>query len=119
MGISEKTRGLVLPLGSTINMDGTALYQGICVVFVSQLYGIPLDTTALITVVLTAVISSIGTAGVPGVSLVTLAIIFDAVGLPMEGIAIIFGIDRILDMVRTTVNVTGDLTVAAAVDEDS
>lgn len=117
MGISERVRGLVLPLGSTVNMDGSALYQGICVVFVAQLYNIDLTNAQLITVVLTAVLSSIGTAGVPGVSLVTLAIIFDSVGLPMEGIAIIFGIDRILDMMRTTVNITGDLVVSAAVDE--
>jgi Na+/H+-dicarboxylate symporter len=117
MGISEKVRGLVVPLGSTVNMDGSALYQGICVVFVAQLYGIDLTNAQILTVVLTAVLSSVGTAGVPGVSLVTLSIIFDAVGLPMEGIAIIFGIDRILDMMRTTVNITGDLVVSAAVDE--
>jgi len=117
MGISERVRGLVVPLGSTVNMDGSALYQGICVVFVAQLYGIDLTNAQILTVVLTAVLSSVGTAGVPGVSLVTLSIIFDAVGLPMEGIAIIFGIDRILDMVRTTVNITGDLVVSAAVDE--
>lgn len=117
MGISERVRGLVVPLGSTVNMDGSALYQGICVVFVAQLYGIDLTNAQILTVVLTAVLSSVGTAGVPGVSLVTLSIIFDAVGLPMEGIAIIFGIDRILDMLRTTVNITGDLVVSAAIDE--
>ena len=116
MGVTPKTRGLVLPIGATINMDGTALYQGICVMFVAQAWGIDLSFIQILMVVLMAVLASIGTAGVPGIALVTLTMIFETVGLPLEGIAIIYSIDRLLDMLRTTINVSGDLVVCTAID---
>ncbi len=109
----------VVPLGATINMDGTALYQGVAALFIAQLYGIDLGFGAQLTIVLTATLASIGTAGVPGVGLIMLVIVLQAVGIPDEvmkgGIAIIFGVDRLLDMCRTTTNVTGDCMVAAVV----
>lgn len=108
MGVSKQISSFTIPLGATINMDGTSIMQGVAVVFIAQAYGIPLTPTNLATVVLTATIASIGTAGVPSVGLITLAMVLSSVGLPTEGIALIMGIDRILDMLRTAVNITGD-----------
>ena len=108
MGVSEKISSFTVPLGATINMDGTAIMQGVAVVFISQAFGIELGLNAYLTVILTATLASIGTAGVPGVGLITLSMVLNSVGLPVEGIGIIMGIDRILDMTRTAVNVTGD-----------
>ncbi len=108
MGVSRDVSSFTIPLGATINMDGTAIMQGVAVMFAAQAYGIDLGTSALLTVIFTAVMASIGTAGVPSVGLVTLTMVFNSVGLPVEAIGIIFGIDHILDMFRTAVNVTGD-----------
>lgn len=108
MGVSKRISSFTIPLGATINMDGTSIMQGVAVVFIAQAYGIDLTMGNLATVVLTATIASIGTAGVPSVGLVTLAMVLNSVGLPTEGIALIMGIDRILDMLRTAVNITGD-----------
>lgn len=108
LGVSRKISSFTIPLGATINMDGTSIMQGVAVVFIAEAYGITLTPPMLCTVILTATLSSIGTAGVPGVGLVTLAMVLTSVGLPTEGIALIMGIDRILDMARTAVNVTGD-----------
>ncbi len=108
IGVSEKISSFTIPLGATINMDGTAIMQGVAVVFVSQAFGIDLNLNAYLTVILTATLASIGTAGVPGVGLITLSMVFNSVGLPVEGIGLIMGIDRILDMTRTAVNITGD-----------
>jgi len=108
MGVSKQISSFTIPLGATINMDGTSIMQGVAVVFIAQAYGIPLTMGNLATVVVTATLASIGTAGVPSVGLVTLAMVLNSVGLPIEGIALIMGIDRILDMIRTAVNITGD-----------
>ena len=108
LGVSRRISSFTVPLGATINMDGTAIMQGVAVVFIADAYGITLTPAMLGTVILTATLASVGTAGVPGVGLVTLAMVLTSVGLPTEGIALIMGIDRILDMARTAVNVTGD-----------
>lgn len=108
MGVSKQISSFTIPLGATVNMDGTSIMQGVAVVFIAQAYGIPLTMGNLATVVVTATLASIGTAGVPSVGLVTLAMVLSSVGLPTEGIALIMGIDRILDMLRTAVNITGD-----------
>ena len=108
IGVSRRISSFTIPLGATINMDGTSIMQGVAVVFIAEAYGMELTPTMLTTVILTATLASIGTAGVPGVGLVTLAMVLTSVGLPTEGIALIMGIDRILDMLRTAVNVTGD-----------
>lgn len=108
MGVSKKISSFTIPLGATINMDGTAIMQGVAVVFAAQAFGINLDMVDYITVIATATLASIGTAGVPSVGLITLSMVFASVGLPIEGIALIMGIDRILDMTRTAVNITGD-----------
>ncbi len=115
LGVSRKVSSFVLPLGATINMDGTALYQGVCVLFVAQFFGVDLSFTQQLTIVLTATLASIGTAGVPGAGLIMLTMVITSVGLPVEGIALIAGIDRILDMIRTSVNVTGDASAAVIV----
>lgn len=115
LGVSKPIASFVLPLGATINMDGTALYQGICVMFVAQAFGVDLTFANYMTIILTATLASIGTAGVPGAGLIMLSLVLTSVNLPLEGIAIIAGIDRILDMARTTVNVTGDAMVAVLV----
>ncbi len=114
LGADNKVASFTLPLGATINMDGTAIMQGVATVFIAQVYGIDLSITDYVTVVVTATLASIGTAGVPGVGLIMLAMVLNQVGLPVEGIALIIGVDRLLDMVRTAVNVTGD-TVATLV----
>jgi len=115
LGVSEEVSSFVLPLGATINMDGTALYQAVAAVFIAQAMNLPLDLGAQLTIILTAVLASIGTAAVPGAGIIMLVIILEAVGVPSAGIALILGVDRILDMMRTTVNVTGDATVAIVV----
>lgn len=108
MGVSKRISSFTIPLGATINMDGTAIMQGVAVVFAAQAFGIHLDIVDYITVIGTATLASIGTAGVPSVGLVTLTMVFNSVGLPVEAIGLIMGIDRILDMTRTAVNITGD-----------
>ena len=108
IGVSKRISSFTIPLGATINMDGTSIMQGVAVIFIAQAYGIDLTPSALATVVATATVASIGTAGVPSVGLVTLSMVLTSVGLPTEGIALIMGIDRILDMLRTAVNITGD-----------
>jgi len=115
LGVSEDVTSFVIPVGATINMDGTALYQGVAAVFIAQLFNIDLSIMEQLTIVLTATLASIGTAAVPGVGIVMLVIVLESVGLPIEGIAVILGVDRILDMCRTSVNVTGDCMVAAVV----
>ena len=118
LGVSREVSSFVLPLGATINMDGTALYQAVAVMFIAQIYGVPLDLADQATIVLTATLASIGAAGVPSAGIVTLILVLQSVGLGAHtaaGIALILGVDRILDMLRTAVNVTGDLTVAAVV----
>ncbi len=108
LGVSRKISSFTIPLGATINMDGTSIMQGVAVVFAAQAYGIDLSGGDYMTVILTATLASVGTAGVPGVGLVTLSMVFTSVGLPVEAIGLIMGIDRILDMTRTAVNITGD-----------
>lgn len=108
MGVSKQISSFTIPLGATVNMDGTSIMQGVAVVFIAQVYGMDLTLANLATVVLTATLASIGTAGVPSVGLVTLSMVLTSVGIPVEGIALIMGIDRILDMMRTAVNITGD-----------
>lgn len=115
MGVPRKISAFTIPLGATINMDGTAIMQGCAVVFISFAYGIPLSFADFVTVILTATLASVGTAAVPGVGLITLSMVLRSVGLPVEGIAMIMGIDRILDMLRTAVNTTGDATVTMIV----
>jgi len=115
LGVSEKVSSFVLPLGATINMDGTALYQGVCALFVAQAYGLTLGMGAQLSIILTATLASIGTAGVPGAGLIMLTLVLTAVGLPLEGAALVAGIDAVLDMARTSVNVIGDSCVAAVV----
>jgi Na+/H+-dicarboxylate symporter len=115
LGVSRSVSSFTLPLGATINMDGTAIMQGIATVFIAQAYNVDLSTFDLLMVVLTATLASIGAAGVPGVGLILLALVLQQVNLPVEGIALIIGIDRLLDMTRTVVNVTGDCTVATIV----
>ncbi len=116
LGVSKEVSSFVLPLGATINMDGTALYQAVAAVFIAQALGLGLDTTAQLQIVLTAVLASIGTAAVPGAGIIMLIIILETIGVPAAGIALILGVDRILDMCRTAVNVTGDAAVATSVD---
>lgn len=115
LGVNNSVAGFTVPLGATVNMDGTAVMQGVATVFIAQVYGFDLSLTSYLTVILTATLASIGTAAVPGVGLITLAMVLGQAGLPVEGIALIIGVDRLLDMVRTVVNVTGDATVAVIV----
>ena len=115
IGVDNRIASFTIPLGATINMDGTAIMQGAAVIFVAQAYGIDLGMAGIATVVATAVAASIGTAGVPGVGTIMLTMVFSAVGLPAEGVAMIMGIDRILDMGRTAVNVTGDGVVTTSI----
>ncbi len=115
LGVSEEVSSFVLPLGATINMDGTSLYQAVAAVFIAQAYSMDLDMGQQLTIVLTATLASIGAAAVPGAGMVMLVIVLGAIGVPTEGLALIFGVDRILDMMRTVVNVTGDATVATVV----
>jgi Na+/H+-dicarboxylate symporter len=115
LGVDNSIASFTVPLGATINMDGTAIMQGVATVFIAQAYGIDLGLTDLLTVVVTATLASIGTAGVPGVGLIMLAMVLRQVNLPVEGIGLIIGVDRLLDMARTAVNVTGDATVTCIV----
>ena len=115
LGVSKSITSFVLPIGATINMDGTALYQGVAAVFIAQVFGMDLTIGQQLTVILTAVLASIGTAPVPGVGIIMLVIILKSVGIPEIGIALIIGIDRILDMCRTATNVSGDAAVTVAV----
>ena len=115
LGVSEEVSSFVLPLGATINMDGTSLYQAVAAVFIAQAFGYDLDLAQQLTIVLTATLASIGAAAVPGAGMVMLVIVLSAIGIDPQGIALIFAVDRILDMLRTVVNVTGDATVAAVV----
>ncbi len=121
LGVDNSTASFVVPFGATINMDGTAIMQGVATVFIANVYGIDLGLTGYLTVIGMAVLASIGTAGVPGVGLIMLAMVLNQVGLPVEGIALIMGVDRLLDMMRTAVNVTGDaaITTIVAKSEDS
>lgn len=115
MGISEKISSFVLPLGATINMDGTALYQGVCALFIAQAFGIDLSIGAQVGIIVTATLASVGTAGVPGAGLIMLTLVVTQAGLPMEGVAMVAGIDAVLDMARTSLNVTGDACVTAVI----
>ena len=115
LGVSKEVSSFVLPLGATINMDGTSLYQAVAAVFIAQAFGYDLDISAQLTIVLTATLASIGAAAVPGAGMVMLVIVLSSIGIDPEGIALIFAVDRILDMMRTVVNVTGDATVASLV----
>ncbi len=115
LGVDNKVASFSIPLGATINMDGTAIMQGVATVFIAQAYNIDIGVAGYLLVILTATLASIGTAGVPGVGLVTLAMVLQSVGLPVEGIALIIGVDRFLDMVRTAVNITGDAVVSVIV----
>ncbi|MBR51975.1 MAG: dicarboxylate/amino acid:cation symporter [Gammaproteobacteria bacterium] len=115
LNVSKEVSSFVLPLGATINMDGTSLYQAVAAVFIAQAFGYDLDLSAQLTIVLTATLASIGAAAVPGSGMVMLVIVLSAIGINPEGIALIFAVDRILDMLRTVVNVTGDATIATVV----
>ena len=115
LGASKEISSFVIPLGATINMDGTAIYQGVCAVFIAACFGIDLNLSQMLTIVLTATLASIGTAGVPGSGMVMLAMVLQSVGLPVEGIALVAGVDRIFDMGRTVVNITGDASCAIVV----
>ena len=107
-GVSKGISSFTLPLGSTINMDGTAIMQGVATIFIAQIYGVNLTMGDFVTVIITATLASIGTAGVPGVGVIMLGMVLQQVGLPLEGMALVMGIDRFVDMFRTTVNITGD-----------
>ena len=115
LGVDQSVASFTIPLGATINMDGTAIMQGVATVFIAQVYGIDLTMMDFLMVILTATLASIGTAGVPGVGLIMLAMVLQQVGLPVEGIALIIGVDRLLDMVRTSVNVCGDSMIACLI----
>lgn len=115
IGVSKSISSFVLPLGATINMDGTAIYQGVCAFFIAQVYGVDLSFNAQAVIILTATLASIGTAGVPGAGMIMLTLVLESVGLPLEGIALIAGVDRILDMARTVVNITGDAACSVIV----
>ena len=119
LGVSQRVTSFVLPMGMTINMDGTSLYQAVAAVFIAQVLGIDLTWMQLLTIVATTTISSIGTPGIPGGSVVILIMVLSSVGIPPEGLALILGLDRPLDMLRTVVNVTGDATVASIVDANT
>ncbi len=115
MGVSNSIASFTIPMGATINMDGTAIMQGVATVFISQAFGIDLGLGDYLTVILTATMASVGTAGVPGVGLVMLAMVLQQVGLPLEGVALIMGVDRLLDMVRTAVNISGDCAITCII----
>ncbi len=117
IGVPREYASFVIPLGATINMDGTALYQGVAAVFIAQIYGIPLGITAQITIVLMATLASVGAAGVPAAGIITLAMVLKQIGIPLEGIALILGVDRFLDMCRTTTNIIGDMGCSVVIKE--
>ena len=118
LGVSREVTSFVLPLGATINMDGTALYMGVCSLFIANVFGVDLSFGQMVMIVFTGTLASIGTAGVPGAGLIMLAMVLQSVGLPIEGLALVAGIDRILDMFRTCLNITGDGAVAILIDKD-
>ena len=113
LGVSRKVTSFVLPLGATVNMDGTALYQGVAAIFIAQIYGMDLGIGEQTTIVVSATLASVGAAGVPGAGMITLAMVLTAIGVPTEGLALILGVDRLLDMFRTTLNVVGDSAATA------
>lgn len=113
--VKKEYSSFVVPLGATINMDGTALYQGVAAVFIAQIYGIPLSLGAQATIVLMAILASIGTAGVPGAGMIMLAMVLKQIGIPLEGVALILGVDRLLDMCRTTVNMIGNMAASVII----
>lgn len=115
LGVKKEISGFVLPLGATINMDGTSLYQAVAAVFLAQIYGMDLTFIQQLTIIVTATLASVGSAAVPGAGMIMLVIVLGSVGIPVEGIALIFAVDRPLDMLRTVVNITGDSTIACAV----
>jgi len=115
IGVSREYSSFVIPLGATVNMDGTALYQGVAAVFIAQIYGISLGLTDQITIVVMAVLSSVGAAGVPSAGIITLAMVLKQIGIPLEGIALILGVDRFLDMCRTTTNIIGDMACSIVI----
>jgi Na+/H+-dicarboxylate symporter len=115
LGVPDKVSSFVLPLGATINMDGTAVYQAVAAVFIAQSIGMDLGVGAQLTIILTAVMASIGTPALPGAGIVMLMIVLEAVGIPSAGIALVLGLDRILDMIRTACNITGDATVSVVI----
>lgn len=115
LGVSKEVSSFVLPLGATINMDGAAVYQGVAALFVAQVYGLDLSMAQQLTIVLTGTLASIGSAGVPGAGLIMLTMVLSSVGLPLDGVALVAGVDRILDMARTTLNITGDASAAVIV----
>ena len=115
MGVDNSVASFTVPLGATINMDGTAIMQGVATVFLANVYGVELGMGGYLTVIAMSVLASIGTAGVPGVGLVMLTMVLTQVGLPIEGIALILGVDRLMDMIRTAVNITGDAVVSTIV----
>lgn len=117
LGANKSIASFVLPLGATINMDGTAIYQGVCAIFIANVYGIDLTAGQMLMIVLTGTLASVGTAGVPGAGVIMLALVLQTVGLPMEGLALVAGIDRVLDMIRTCLNITGDAAVTIAVSQ--
>lgn len=117
LGIDSSISAFVLPLGTTINMDGTAIYQGVCALFIAQVYGLDLTLGQQATIVMTATLASVGTAGVPGAGMIMLAMVLQSVNLPVEGIALVAGVERILDMARTSLNVLGDISAALFIDK--
>lgn len=117
IGISREYSSFVIPLGATINMDGTALYQGVAAIFIAQIYGIPLALMDQVTIVLMATLASVGAAGVPAAGIITLAMVLKQIGIPLEGIALILGVDRFLDMCRTTTNIIGDMACSVVIKE--
>ena len=117
LGANKSVASFVLPLGATINMDGTAIYQGVCAIFIANIYGIDLTMSQMIMIIISGTLASVGTAGVPGAGVIMLALVLQTVGLPMEGIALVAGIDRVLDMIRTCLNITGDAAVTVAVSQ--
>ena len=115
--VKKKISSFTVPLGATINMDGTAIMQGMATIFISNFYGIELLFSDFLTIIITATLASIGTAGVPGVGMIMLGMVLSQVGLPLEGIAIVMGVDRLLDMLRTSLNVAGDATVTILINK--
>ena len=115
LGVKKKIASFTVPLGSTINMDGTAIMQGVATVFIANIYGITLGFNDFVSIIITATLASIGTAGVPGVGLIMLGMVLSQVGLPLEGIAIVMGVDRFLDMLRTSTNISGDATISLVI----
>jgi Na+/H+-dicarboxylate symporter len=115
LGITRGYSAFVIPLGATINMDGTALYQGVSALFIAQVYGIPLTLIDQVTIVLMATLASVGAAGVPAAGIITLAMVLKQIGIPLEGIALILGVDRLPDMFRTTTNIIGDMTCSVVI----